>query len=262
MSFLPQLFLSNIKAKDGLARPNRFQVILPIPSLVGKNLQAGLLETLVNLPNSVFSDVTTKVIGAEGKSSSPSITRYLSLQCETAELPGKSLNTEPIQVYNLTYEIPYQAVYTDTSFTFLCTNEFYERKLFDRWLETIVAPDTNNIRFSKNSLSETYMTNIKVVQYDDFIKQIYAVEFIDAFPKTISAQPLSWSDDGFHRLTIQFAYKRFRTIYQGGYDLAAATNALLGSSIAGVPVKDILAGQIKGTAAAAKEALRNPFSIF
>ncbi len=262
MAFLPQLFLSNIKAKDGLAKPNRFQVILPIPSLVGKNLQAGLLETLVNLPNSVFSDVTTKVIGTEGKSSSPSITRYLALQCETAELPGKSLNTEPIQVYNLTYEIPYQAVYTDTSFTFLCTNEFYERKLFDRWLETIVAPDTNNIRFSKNSLSETYMTNIKVVQYDDFIKQIYAVELIDAFPKTISAQPLSWSDDGFHRLTVQFAYKRFRTIYQGGYDLAAATNALLGSSIAGVPVKDILAGQIKGTAAAAKEALRNPFSIF
>ncbi len=36
MSFAPNLFLSNIKAKDGLARPNRFQVILPIPEYIGK----------------------------------------------------------------------------------------------------------------------------------------------------------------------------------------------------------------------------------
>lgn len=265
MSFLPQLFLSNIKAKNGLARPNRFQVILPIPSGVSKLLKTGFLERLINLPNSIFSDVTTRVIGTDKNdvSSNPSITRYLALQCESAELPGKSLNTEPIQVYNLTYEIPYQAVYTETSFTFLCTNEFYERKLFDSWLESIVSPDTNNIRFAKDTTTnQNYLTNIKIVQYDDFIKQIYAVELIDAFPKTISAQPLNWGDDGFHKLTVQFAYKRFRTIYNGGYDLAAATNALLGGSVAGVPIKDVLAGQIKGTAAAAKDALRNPFSIF
>jgi hypothetical protein len=262
MSFLPQLFLSNIKAKGGLARPNRFQVILPIPLYVGKFLESGFLERLLNLPNSVFSDVSTRVLGdKKSVSANPSISRYLALQCEAAELPGKSLNTEPIQIYNLTYEVPYQAVYTDTSLTFLCTNEFYERKLFDRWLEAIVPTDTNNVRYPKG-VDTTYLTNITVIQYDDFIKQIYAVEFIDAFPKTISAQPLSWSDDGFHRLTVQFAYRRHRTIYNGGYDLGAATAALLGSSIAGVPVKDVLAGQIKGTAAAAKEALRDPFSIF
>ena len=262
MSFLPQSFLSNIKSKDGLARPNRFQVILPIPQYISKFLENGFLERLLNLPNSVFSDVSTRVLGENNtRSFNPSISRYLALQCEAAELPGKSLNTEPIQIYNLTYEVPYQAVYTDTSLTFLCTNEFYERKLFDKWLEAIVPTDTNNIRFPNGS-NTRYLTNITIVQYDDFIKQIYAVELIDAFPKTISAQPLSWSDDGFHRLTIQFAYKRHRTIYQGGYDLGAATAALLGSSISGVPVKDILAGQIKGTAAAANEFIKNPFSIF
>ena len=44
--------------------------------------------------------------------------------------------------------------------------------------------------------------------------------------------------------------------------MGAATAALLGSSISGVPVKDILAGQIKGTAAAANEFIKKPFSIF
>jgi hypothetical protein len=36
----------------------------------------------------------------------------------------------------------------------------------------------------------------------------------------------------------------------------------LGGSVAGVPIKDVLSGQIRGTAAAARDALRNPFSIF
>jgi hypothetical protein len=261
MSFLPQLFLSNIKAKDGLARPNRFQVILPIPQYISKFVENGLLEKILNLPNSVFSDVTARVLGdSNGRSYNPSISRYLALQCETAELPGKSLNTETVQIYGPTFEIPYQAAYTETPLTFLCTNEFYERKLFDKWLEAMVPTDTNNVRFSKGE--NTFLTNIKIIQYDDFIKQIYAVELIDAFPKSIAAQPLSWADDGFHRLTIQFSYKRYRTIYEGGYDLGAATAALLGSSVSGVPVKDILAGQIKGTAAAAIEAVKRPFSIF
>jgi hypothetical protein len=73
------------------------------------------------------------------------------------------------------------------------------------------------------------MTNIKIIQYDDFIKQIHAIELIDAFPIGIAPQQLSWSEDGFHRLTIQFAYQKYRTIYDGSYDLGAAATALFGT---------------------------------
>ena len=72
------------------------------------------------------------------------------------------------------------------------------------------------------------MTNIKIVQYDEFIRQIFAIELIDAFPIGISAQPLSWSEEGFHRLTVQFAYQRYRVVYQGNYDLVQAATALFG----------------------------------
>ena len=73
------------------------------------------------------------------------------------------------------------------------------------------------------------MTNVKIVQYDDFIKQIYAVELLDAFPIGIASQALSWSEDGFHRLSIQFAYQKYRTIYEGSYDIGAAIGSLLGA---------------------------------
>lgn len=252
MSFLPNLFLSNIKAKDGLARPSRFQIILPIPQYLGNYISSTFLESIVNLPNSIFSDLTTKVLGAEdsGKKYSKSdITRYLGLQCESTELPGKQIQTQEARIYGPTYKVPYRADYQDINFTFLCTNEFYERKLFDRWLEVIIPTDTNNVRFPRgvdNRPGQGYMTDVKIVQYDDFIKQIYAVQLIDAFPIAISSQPLSWAEENFHRLTVQFTYQRFQTIYDGGYDIVAAATEILGSSIGGISINKLLDPQARG----------------
>ena len=238
MSFSPNLFLANIRGKDGLAKPSRFEVILPIPPYISQFVGNSVIEKILNFPNSVFSDVTSaigSVFGKQGeqdeqaRSSNPSVTRYLALQCESAELPGKTLQTADVKIYGPTFKVPYQTQYGDTSFTFLCTNDFFERKLFDRWTEAIMPSDTNNLRFPKGQ-NTRYMTNIKIIQYDEFIKQIYAVELIDAFPIGISPQSLSWSDENFHRLQIQFAYQKYRVIYDGTYDLAAAATAVLGSA--------------------------------
>ena len=113
----------------------------------------------------------------------------------------------------------------------MCTNEFYERKLFDRWLEAIMPTDTNNLRYAKDEETR-YMTNIQIVQYDEFIKKIFVIELIDAFPIGISSQPLSWSEEGFHRVSVQFTYQKYRVVYSGSYDLAAAAAALFGAKAA------------------------------
>jgi len=236
MAFSPNLFLSNVRAKDGLAKPSRFEVILPIPSYINSFVGSSILEKILNFPNSVFSDVSDAIssaFGGKGDSSqgaNSSMTRYLALQCESAELPGRTFQTADVKIYGPTFKVPYQTQYGDTTLTFLCTNDFYERKLFDRWMEAIQPSDTNNMRFPKGNTTR-YMTNIKIIQYDDFIKQIFAVELIDAFPIGIAPQALSWSEDGFHRLSIQFAYQRYRPIYEGSYDLAGAATALLGTGL-------------------------------
>jgi hypothetical protein len=240
MSFSPNLFLSNIRGKDGLAKPNRFEVILPIPPYINQFVGNSIIEKILNFPNSIFSDVSSAIGSAFGrqgesdeysKTSNSSLTRYLALQCESAELPGRTTATADVKIYGPTFKVPYQSQYTDTTLTFLCNNDFYERKLFDRWMEAIHPSDTNNVRFPKGQQSR-YLTNIKIIQYDEFIKRIFAVELIDAFPIGIAPQTLSWSEDGFHRLSIQFAYQRYRPVYDGGYDLASAATALFGSAAA------------------------------
>ena len=239
MSFAPNLFLSNIKAKDGLARPARFEILLPIPVYISEYIGNSVIERLLNLPNSTFNDLTdvfNQVINDPGyakrqfnlSSANPSISRYLALQCETTELPGRTLQTADVKIYGPTFKVPYQTQYNEITFSFICTNDFYERKLFDQWLECIMPSDTNNLRFPKGEKS-SYMTDIKIIQYDDTIKQIYASVLNDAFPIGVAAQPLTWSDEGFHRVSVQFAYQRYVPVFEGTYDLGAAAASLFGT---------------------------------
>jgi hypothetical protein len=103
--------------------------------------------------------------------------------------------------------------------------------LFERWIESIMPSDTNNLRYARGEQSR-YLTNIKIIQYDEFIRQIYAVELIDAFPIGVAPQPVSWSEDNFHRLTVQFAYQRYKVIYEGNYDIVNAAANLFGAKFA------------------------------
>lgn len=232
MAFSPQLFLSNISAKDGLAKPSRFEIILPIPTYISKFVNQNIFEQIYNLPNNIIANISAFMSGdSKVDNANPSISRYLGLQCESAELPGKTLLTNDVKIYGPTFKVPYQSQYSDSSLTFLCTNDFYERKLFERWIEAIHPSDTNNLRYSRDNETR-YMTTIKIIQYDEFIKQIFAVELIDAFPIGIGPQPLAWSEDGFHRLTVQFAYQRYRVIYDGEYDISKAIAELFGTKMA------------------------------
>jgi hypothetical protein len=239
MAFSPNSFLSNINAKGGLAKPSRFQVVLPIPPYIARFIKNSLIEKILNLPNSIMTDVGDAInnaLGSGGGSSNinanPTVSRYLSLQCESAELPGKNLITDDVKIYGPTFKVPYQTQYSDTTLTFICTNDFYERKLFERWMEAIMPTDTNNLRYPKGENSK-YMTEITIKQYNDDITQIFAAKLIDAYPIGITSQALSWGDDNFHRLSIQFAYQRYEAITESSVNIGEAiSNLALGGGAA------------------------------
>jgi hypothetical protein len=235
MTFSPQLFLSNLQKHDGPAKTNRFQVILPIPAYIGNFISMSALQQILDISGTI-QDLTENLINgifsnqqsSDKSYSDAQITRYLGLQCESAELPGISLMTQDVKIYGPTYKLPYQKQYNDLNLTFICTNDFYERKLFDRWIEAIMPGDTNNMRFPKGDQTK-YLTDITLVQFDEFVKQIYAVKIIDAFPTSIAPMQVSWSDDGFHKLTVSFAYQRYETIYKGSYNIGQAVASGLGT---------------------------------
>ena len=176
-----QEFISNINAKKGLSKTSRFKVNLLVPS---------------------------------GASISP---RSLELQCETVDLPGKSLTTQDVKIYGPAYKMAINKQFSnEITMSFLCTNRGYERKTFDDWIEYINPIDTNNLRFP-----EVYLSDIFITQYDESFSGkeskadsnvINRVILSDCFPIGYAAQPLNWGDDGFQRLSVQFSYRIFRQI--------------------------------------------------
>ena len=63
---------------------------------------------------------------------------------------------------------------------------------------------TNNIRFR-----DGYETTIEISHLTESDSTIRKVILRDAFPIGYASQQLNWGDDGFQRLTVQFAYHDF-----------------------------------------------------
>jgi hypothetical protein len=229
MAFSPNEFVSNINSKGGLARSNLYAVVIPIPTYINNFVTYTITDAIENfgnnLVNSFVDPITSFVnqvlgrgpIDEQSRTSNANMVRELALLCENAEFPGKSFMTHDARVYGPTYKVPYMAQYSEMNLTFLCTNQFQERAFFDRWMEAIVPVDTNNPRFPKSDKSR-YMTNIRIIKYDDTAQEVYIVELQDAFPIGMSPQQMSWQDDGFLRLTVQFSYQFYKVIFQGGFD--------------------------------------------
>lgn len=137
----------------------------------------------------------------------------LSMLCESAEMPGKSFTTENVRIYGPGYNVPYLTTYQTIALTFLCTNIHTERLIFDLWMDSIINPVTNNVRFQQGrSNGNGYICPIQIVQYDLQEKEIYKVELIDSFPTSIAPQQLAWQDDGFQRLSVNFLYQKYRVM--------------------------------------------------
>lgn len=230
MAFSPNEFISTLKKYGGPAKSSLYAVVIPIPTYINNFVTYQTLDAIENYGNSLvnsFVDPITSFINQAlgrgpideaSRTSNSEMSRNLAMLCEGAELPGKTIMThDRVRVYGPTYAVPYMTQYEDMNLTFLCTNEFQERALFERWMEAIIPSDTFNPRFPKSEKSR-YMTNIRVIKYDEQANQVFVVELVDAFPKGILPQALSWTDEGFMRLTVNFSYRYYKVVFQGGFN--------------------------------------------
>lgn len=230
MAFSPNDFISNLNKYGGPSKTSLYAVVIPIPNYINSFVTYKTLDAIENygrnLVNSFVDPVTSFINQALGRgpideasrTSNTEMSRNLAMLCESAELPGKTIMThDNVRVYGPTYAVPYMTQYSDMNLTFLCTNQFQERALFERWMEAIIPSDTFNPRFPKSEKSR-YMTNIRVIKYDEQANEVFVVELIDAFPKSIVSQALTWSDEGFMRLTVNFSYRYYKVVFQGGFN--------------------------------------------
>lgn len=163
-------------SKHGITRPNRYQIVFASPPdllpLIGREMQ----ERLV-------------------------------VQCEVAELPGKSFSTAEQRIYGPLRKYPYVATYTSAiDITFRVGTDFKERSIFDAWQnKAIMDPKSNMFNWASR-----YQQDILIYQFDHEDKPLYSVKILEAYPEAIHAIALSAeSGNSYNKQTITFAYHRW-----------------------------------------------------
>lgn len=196
---------STISKKGGLARTNRFNVIFTPPTasllninpevLVG-NLLTGQTPSIKNLINDP---------------------RDISLLCEQAMLPARSLSTLDYSANKQSNKFPYTHIDGDVTLHFILTNDMYMKSMFDAWLSSIIDVDNYDLGYK-----DDFSTDIVIQHLDNNNIPTYGVKLEKAYPIDVSAVALNNSDGDFARLTITIAYDKY--VVEG--PLSATASAL------------------------------------
>jgi hypothetical protein len=172
---------STIGRRGGIARGNRFAIYITHP-----NKKQGLLNTdWTGIASNLLTSVTS------GGSIDPMVffndPRDMFLLCDSAQLPGKRINTTERKTTHKGYKMAYSYMVEEVTFSFILTNDYYIKKYFDSW-QSMIFDKTNRL-----SHKDAYTTDVVIQQMssgNDFIPA-YGVKLINAFPVAINAIELS-----------------------------------------------------------------------
>ena len=188
--------IDNLKAtiskKGGLAKQNRFQVFFTPPSASLLNLNA---ETII-------SSAISGNFSARNLINDP---RDISLLCQSVALPGRQISTLDYQAEKQTIKIPYGELHDDVTLTFLLTNDYYIKTMFDSWVGSIVDMDQYSIAYKKD-----IVTDVIIQQLDEKNIPIYGVKLENAFPTTVGDVALdNNSENTIQTLEVSFSYDKY-----------------------------------------------------
>jgi hypothetical protein len=205
-------FKSSISTHQGLARPNRFAIIMAPPE-----------QSLINL------DIQSQVVGLlSGNSfnlkSLINDPRDVAILCESCSMPGREVTTLDYQTVRNNLKIPNGIIQEDITFAFHVTNDYYMKKMFDRWLDLVL-----NMTKYRTPYLKDYARDVVIQQLNAQNLPVYGVKLIDAFPTSVNSIELDNTSDGTTaRMTVSFTYRDFviENALQSG--LSGIKNAISG----------------------------------
>ena len=185
-------FIGLFRSDDGLARPNRYEVILAAPN--GYRGGGTIPNAVANLTGAVSSGDDRKA----------------SLRCQSISFPGRNLDTvADTNIYGPTREIVQGYSYGEVTGTFLCSNEHQEKGIFESW-QNLAFDDTKTWSLG---YYDNYVGQIDIYQLDEKDNRRAGVKLVECFPKTIAAQELAYgTNDTITTVDVTFSYRYWTNV--------------------------------------------------
>ena len=185
--------LGEIRGKDGISRPHRYEVTLFPPTGTGGSKGLG---------SNIFSKIMGEALG-------DGTVRATGLKCESISFPGRNMDTtEDTNIYGPVRKIVTGYSFADVSATFQCSTDMREKKYFESWQRLTFNPQTFAIGYYHD-----YVGSVDIHTLDEQGNKRYGVKLVEAFPVSINEQALSYStNNAYQTLTVNFAYRYWQNL--------------------------------------------------
>ena len=146
--------------------------------------------------------------------------RDAGLLCYDATLPGTSLATAEVKdnFMGISQEFAHTRLYTDFDFSFYVDDNYNAIRFFEGWIDYISSgsentdnanPSVSNY-YRRMRYPDTYKCqSVTITKFEKNLKNSIKYSFINAFPKTISAIPVTYGAADILRVTVSFNYDRY-----------------------------------------------------
>ena len=165
---------------DG-ARPNLFEVSMPFPGF------------------SAPGNAQTK----------------LTFMCKTAQLPGSTINSVPVQYFGRELKFAGNRTFADWSITVINDEDFVIRNAFERWMNGINSHNLN-VRNPAGQAPFGYSVDGDVKQFSKSGDVLKKYRFVGLFPTDLSAIDVDWgSNDAIEEFTVNLTYQWWDAVETG-----------------------------------------------
>lgn len=190
-------FKSMLSARGGLAKANRFLVIMqpPVQSLFHFDVQELIVKSI---------SAGTSAINLRDFMTDP---RDLTMLCESCSLPGRQIQTLDYASYRNTYKVPTGYFNEDVTFSFHVTNDYYIKKLFDKWMESVISHKDYHLGWDSR-----FSCDVIIHQLDDNNIPVYGVKLKGAFPISVNSIALDNSNEDTIKVQAVFTYRDFEEV--------------------------------------------------
>lgn len=199
----PDRLLSTINKKGGIAESHRFNVIFTPPdtSLLNLNLE---------------EVITSAVSGSFDAKNLVNDPRDITLLCRSVNMPGRQIQTLEFQAHKKMIKIPNGIINDDVNMSFLLTNDYYVKKMFENWMHNIF-----NVEDYYANYIDDYAVDVIIQQLDKNDIPVYGVKLKKAFPITMESIPFdNNNENAVNVLNIGWSYENYES--QGSLTSAAS----------------------------------------
>lgn len=157
---------------DG-ARPNLFEVQMPFPAFA--------------LPGNAQQKLT--------------------FMCKTAQLPGSTVNTVPVQYFGRELKFAGNRTFQDWTISVINDEDFVIRNAFERWMNGMNS-HALNIRNPAAATPNGYTVDAGVTQFGKGGNTLKKYKFIGVFPTDVSPIDVDWgSNDTIEEFSVTLSYQ-------------------------------------------------------